>query len=681
MDKNNPLLDFTSLPKFNDIKTEHIEPALDYMLELNRKQIDGVIDAVDQPSWENFMQPLEEISDQLDKLWAPVSHLNAVRDSSELRDAYEACIPKLTEYASQMGQNKELYTRFKRLRESEEFEKFDQAQQKAIKNELIDFRLSGVDLDPKSKSRYRQISKELSDLSNRFSQNLLDATDSWVLKVEDENELKGLPSTVMELSKKKAMEKDEPGWLFSLHGPAYIPFMTYCDNRQLREQMYRAYATRASETGPDGGKWDNSDLVCRILNLRNELAELLGFDDYASYSVETKMATSPEEVEEFLYDLSSKSRDFAMDDINELKKFAKSECGLKHLEPWDMAWVSEKMKLQKYDISEEVLRPYFPLPTVLAGMFDIVTKLFGIQISEKSLQHKWHESVQLFEIEDQSGEIRGQFYIDLFARNHKRGGAWMAECIGRRKVDATTQIPVAFLTCNFTEPVNNTPSLLTHDQVMTLFHEFGHGLHHLLTRVDVASVSGINGVPWDGVELPSQFLENWCWQRQSLDMIARHYQTNDPISEDMLKKMHDSKNFQSAMQMQRQIEFSLFDLEIHRKNADISSSESIREILNKIRSKVAVVDTPEFNRFENGFGHIFSGGYAAGYYSYKWAEVLSSDAFGLFEQEGLFDQQTGKQFLETILEKGGSEDLMCLFVQFRGRKPNVDALLRHSGLS
>ena len=680
MDKNNPLLDFSALPRFNDIKPQHIEPALDYMLEHNRNQIDALLDGKVQLTWDDFIAPMEEAADQLDKMWAPVSHLNSVRDSDELRDVYEDCLPKLVEYGSELGQNKKLFQKLKEYHGSAEFIELDTAQKKSIENELRDFHLSGVDLSEKDKTRYREISAALSELANKFSQNILDATDAWSLHVEDQAELSGLPDTLMQLAEKRAREQEKSGWVFTLQGPVYGPFMTYCNNRALREQMYRAYATRASELDPNAGKWDNSELICQILRLRKERSALLGFKDYASYSVETKMAKSSEEVLEFLRDLGNKSRHAAINDVEELEQFAKDQFGLDELAPWDYAWVSEKLKLDKFDISQEALRPYFPLPKVLAGMFSIVNKLFGIQIKEVSVEQTWHPQIQLFQILDKNNNLRGRFYIDLFARDHKRGGAWMADCIGRRKYNGEIQLPVAFLTCNFTEPVNDQPSLLTHDEVMTLFHEFGHGLHHMLTKIDVASVSGINGVPWDAVELPSQFLENWCWEREALDLISGHFETGEPIPDDMLENMRAAKNFQSAMQMLRQIEFSLFDMNIHLESADTDSPQAVRALLQMVRDEIAVVKVPGFNRFENSFGHIFAGGYAAGYYSYKWAEVLSADAFSLFEENGLFDPETGQSFLENILEKGGSDEPMNLFVQFRGRKPEVDALLRHSGL-
>jgi len=665
---------------FEEIESVHVEPALDYMLENNRMQIDRLVANKVQPTWENFMEPLEELNDNLEKMWSPVSHLNGVKDSEDLRRAYEACLPKLTDYASEMGQNRGLFEKLSQLRQQQDFERLEDAKKQSINHELRDFRLSGIDLDQPSQVRYREISTQLSELTNQFSQNVLDATDSWTIQVDDSAELEGIPDMAVNAARKKAELSGSSGWVFGLQAPDYIPVMTYCNNREIRQKMYTAYVTRASEIGPDGGKWDNSTIICEILELRKELANLLGFDSYAQYSLETKMASEADEVVSFLEDLASRSRKSALEEVAELRAFARSKLEIDKLEPWDYAWVSEKLKICRYSISDEELRPYFPLPKVLKGMFAVVEQLFGITVTETDVEQKWDSSVQFFEVKDESGQLRGYFYTDLFARRHKRGGAWMADCVGRRNTTEGIQLPVAFLTCNFPAPVDDKPALLSHDEVITLFHEFGHGLHHMLTRIDVALVSGINGVPWDAVELPSQFLENWCWEKQALELIAGHYQTGDTIPGAMLERMKAARNFQSGMQMLRQIEFSLFDLEIHRMSETCDSPRVVRDLLARVRKQVSVVETPGFNRFENGFGHIFAGGYAAGYYSYKWAEVLSADAFGRFEEEGIFSQQAGRSFLSCILEKGGSREPMDLFIEFRGRPPQVDALLRHSGL-
>jgi oligopeptidase A len=678
--QNNPLLDFSGLPRFNDIEPCHIEPAVDYMLDCNRNQISKLTASSVAPTWNNFMGPLEELSDRLQRLWAPVSHLNSVKNSEPLRQAYEACLPKMTEYESQLGQNRVLFEKISRMRNKPGFSRLNKAQRKSIDNALLDFKLSGVGLESADQDRFREISSKLSELGNTFSQNVLDATDAWTLHIENQGDLAGLPENVIALAKSRSEKQNRSGWTFGLQAPSFIPFMTYAENRDLRKEMYSAYVTRSSDLGPDAGSWENSGTIEKILQLRKEQAEILGFENYAIYSLQTKMAETPEEVALFLHNLADRCRDTAIAEVKELKDFGLNQFGLSNLEPWDYNWVSEKLRLHKYDISQETLRPYFPLPKVMEGMFDIANKLFGIIIRPKSIAQAWHPQTRFYEICDADGSARGYFYVDLFAREHKRGGAWMAECIGRRNTESGIQLPVAFLTCNFPEPVNGQPSLLSHDEVVTLFHEFGHGLHHLLTRVNISAVAGINGVPWDAVELPSQFLENWCWERQALDLISGHYKTGKPIPDGLLDKMRAAKNFQSAMQMLRQIEFSLFDLEIHRNQAGNCDIKKVRKILKRVRKQVSVIRTPDFNRFENTFDHIFSGGYAAGYYSYKWAEILSADAFGLFEEKGIFDSKTGQSFLKNILEKGGSEDPILLFSAFRGRKPEVNALLRHSGL-
>lgn len=651
------------------------------MLNQNRNQIKKLISSRVKPTWNNFIGPLEEHSDHLERLWAPVSHLNAVRDNEDLRRAYENCLSKLSDYGTELGQNKRLFAKFKKIRDGKGYSKLNKAQQKSIENELLDFELSGVALDKKSRARFKKITSELSELGNQYSQNVLDATDAWSLQIDKEKDLAGLPESVIEAGKNKAIQQEKSGWVFTLHAPSYVPFLTYANDQALREEMYVANVTRASDVGPNSNRWDNSESICQILNLRKEKANLLGFKNYASYSVETKMANSPEEVAGFLKGLAEKSLQRGKTELEELNTFAREKYGKNKLNAWDYAWVSEKLKIDKYDISQEVLRPYFPLPKVLSGMFRIVNKIFGISIKEEVLEHSWHRDVKYFKVIDNDGEIRGYFFVDLYARERKRGGAWMGEYICRRRIGNDAQVSVAFLTCNFPEPINQRPSLLSHEEVMTLFHEFGHSLHHILTRIEVSAVAGINGVPWDAVELPSQFLENWCWEREALDLISEHYETGEKIPDKLLKKMHAAKNFQSAMQMLRQIEFSMFDLAIHRLTKNIKSPKEVRKILTEVRKQVAIIKPPEYNRFENSFGHIFAGGYAAGYYSYKWAEVLSADAYSMFEDNGIFDSATGRSFLENILEKGGSEDPIQLFQDFRGRNPRVDALLRHSGLS
>ena len=676
----NPLLDFSDLPKFDVILPEHVEPAVDFILDRNRKQIQQLIDHVEYPTWDNFMAVIEQLDDDLERVWAPVSHLNSVRDSEALREAYQACLPKLSDYSTEMGQSRQLFEKVSAISNRDDYSSMEVAKKKVIENAIRDFRLSGIDLESAEKERFREIASELSSLGNQFSQNLLDATDAWHVDIEERQGVAGIPDNALDLASQTAEEAGVVGWRFTLQAPSYLAVITYADDRALREKIYRAYVTRASETGPNAGEWDNSEIINQILRLRREQAKLLGFMHYADYSVATKMAGSSDEIFDFLEQLSGRSRKIGEKEVTELEEFAASDLGFERLEPWDYAYASEKLRQHRYDFSQEALRPYFPLPQVMKGMFDIVGRLFGIRVERASAPTIWHEDVQFFRIVDRKEEIRGYFYVDLFSRKHKRGGAWMADCVGRRLTPEGLQLPVAFLTCNFSAPLEDQPSLLTHEEVMTLFHEFGHGLHHMLTKVEVAGVAGINGVPWDAVELPSQFLENWCWEREALDVISGHVESGQKLPQELLRKMRDAKNFQSAMQMCRQLEFSLFDMKLHTE-FDPDGNATVQDVLNQVRDRVSVVKVPPFNRFQNSFGHIFAGGYAAGYYSYKWAEVLSADAFSLFEEEGIFNSATGQSFLVNILEKGGSEEPMTLFESFRGRKPNVDALLRHSGLS
>jgi len=680
-DSNNPLLDFSSLPRFEGIKPEHIEVGLDQVLAQNRAQIEKVASSGQTATWESFIQPLEDTDEKLDRFWSPVSHLHAVMDSDAMRKAYEACLPKLSDYSTEVSQDKRLFDGYQAVANSDEFTELSQAQKKIIENALRDFRLSGVDLEPEAKQRFKEISQELTQLTNKFEQNILDATNAWSMHVTDEKKLVGLPESALAVARQTAEQEELPGWKFTLHAPSFIPFMTYADNVQARREFYEAYTTRASDQGPHAWQWDNSDLMLQILRLRKEEAALIGFENYAEYSMATKMARDAAQAEEFLLELIPKSKPAAEKEIAELRTFAKEKFSVENLESWDLAYYSEKLRQQRYDFTQEDVRPYFPVDKVLRGMFEVVGRLFGISVQAADNVQQWHKDVQFFDIKDESSALRGQFYVDLYARPHKRGGAWMADCISRKRIsDGKVQTPVAFLTCNFTPPVGDKPALLTHDEVTTLFHEFGHGLHHMLTRIDYVSVAGISGVAWDAVELPSQFLENWCWEREALDIISGHVDTGEPLPDELLTKMRAAKNFQAAMQMVRQLEFSIFDLRLH-SGFDADDDMSIQQLLDSVRDEVAVVKPPAFNRFQHSFSHIFAGGYAAGYYSYKWAEVLSADAFSKFEEDGIFNADTGRSFLGNILEKGGSQEPMELFVAFRGREPTVDALLRHSGLA
>jgi oligopeptidase A len=668
------------LPRFSEIKPENIKPQVEQAIAHCKSEIERL---VKQPqfSWDNLVMPLDEADDKLSRLWSPVSHMNSVVSNDQLRQAHDACLPLLSEYSTWVGQHKGLYQAYKAIKDSAEFAALSQPQQKVIDNTLRDFELSGVALADDKKKRFAEIQSRLSDLSSAFSNNLMDATLGWNKHITNEDELAGLPESALDAAAQAARQKDLQGWLFTLDIPSYLPVMMYADNRELREEMYRAFSTRASDQGPNAGKWDNSEIMEETLALRHELAQLLDFDTYAHRSLATKMADSTEQVIGFLEDLAKRSKPQAEKDLAEVKDFAAREYGAEELQAWDLAYYSEKLKESRYAISDEQLRPYFPEHKVVNGLFEVVNRLYGIQITERDGVDTWHKDVRFFDIHDSDGKLRGSFYLDLYARAHKRGGAWMDVCLDRRhRADGALQHPVAYLTCNFNGPVGDKPALFTHDEVVTLFHEFGHGLHHMLTQISASGVAGINGVPWDAVELPSQFLENWCWEEQALEFISGHYQTGEPLPRELLDKLLAARNFQSAMQMVRQLEFSLFDFHLHQ-DYQPGKKDQIQPILDKVRQQVAVVIPPAFNRFQHSFGHIFAGGYAAGYYSYKWAEVLSSDAFSRFEEEGIFNPETGRSFLENVLEQGGSREPMELFVAFRGREPNIDALLRHSGIA
>jgi len=674
----NPLLDLDRLPPFSQIRPEHIEPAIDRLLAGNRAAIERRLNQGPPFTWKNLVEPLEVLDDRLSRAWSPVSHMKSVVDSEALREAYNACLPKLSQYGTEMGHNERLYQAYKAVAESDE--PLNTAQRKLLENALRDFHLSGVDLPPEKKARFKEISEEVSRLTSRFEENLLDATNAWSKLITDEAELAGLPESARDLACQNAEQHGESGWLLTLDFPSYIPVMTYAEDRALRREMYEAYATRASDQGPHAGKWDNGENMERILALRHELAGLLGFSSHAERSLATKMARSPEEVVGFLQGLAERSLPQAQRELAELRAFAREHHGAERLAAWDIGYYSEKLRQRRFDISQEEVRPYLPEDRVIPGLFALAERLFGIRITRAPSVDAWHRDVRFYEIRDAEGHLRAEFYFDLYARRNKRGGAWMDECTTRFFTEEMGQTPVAYLTCNFSPPVGDKPALFTHDEVETLFHEFGHGLHHMLTRIDYPSVAGINGVAWDAVELPSQFLENFCWEREVLDLISGHYQTGEPIPGHLYRRMKAAKNFQSAMQMMRQLEFALFDFRIHAEY-DPARGGRIYEILEQVRERVAVVRPPAWNRFPHGFSHIFSGGYAAGYYGYKWAEVLSADAFELFEERGVFDADSGERFLHSILEQGGSRDAMELFVEFRGREPEIEPLLRLTGIA
>lgn len=677
MTATNPLLKMQGLPPFSQIRPEHIEVALKQMLQSNRADIAKVLNTEATPTWDTMIHPLNEINDRLNRLWSPVSHLHAVADSEELRSAYNACLPLLSAYYSENGQNQRMFKAYKSISESPEFSQLQPAQQQIIRNELRDFHLSGIDLPPEQQARYQAIQQALSKLNSKFSENLLDATHAWKKHVQDETKLAGLPDSAKDLLRQNADQENLEGWLIGLDIPSYTTVMMYADDRALRHEVYVAYVTRASELFSIGTQWDNSGVMQELLALRHELAQLLGFKNYAEYSLATKMADSPQQVLDFLLDLAAKARPMGMQDLADLKAFAHTEHQLADLEIWDIPYYSEKLKQHAYAISQEELRPYFPFEKVLSGLFDVVNRLYGIRITERQGVEVWHPDVKFFEVIDAQGELCGQFYLDVFARRGKRSGAWMGEYRVRKSTAAGLQLPVAYLNCNFAPPVGENPSLLTHIELITLFHEFGHGLHHMLTRVDYAPVSGINGVLWDAVELPSQFMENWAWEQDALALFSGHYQTGEPLPEALFNKLLAAKNFQAGLFMLRQLEFAVFDFRLH---YEFTPTLDIQNLLNQVRAQVAVLIPPSFNRFQHSFSHIFAGGYAAGYYSYKWAEVLSADAFSKFEEQGIFDRATGLQFLHAILEKGGSAHPMKLFVEFRGREPKIDALLRHVGM-
>ncbi|MEW8065148.1 MAG: oligopeptidase A [Candidatus Thiodiazotropha endolucinida] len=672
----NALINMQGLPAFSSITPDMVEPAMDQLLQENRQTIQQLLSSQQKYTWENLVEPLEKAEDRLSRTWSPVSHMNAVVNNEELRAAYNAMLPKLSEYATEVGQNDQLCNAYKQVTGEAGL---DRAQRKLLQNALLDFHLSGVDLEEDKKQRFKEISQELSQLTTKFEENLLDATNAWSKLITDESALQGLPESALALARQTAAQRDQEGWLLTLEYPSYLPVMTYADDRQLRREVYEAFATRASDQGPHAGQWDNTEAMERILELRHEQAGLLGFSNYADRSLAKKMARSSDEVIAFLTDLAERSRTQAERELNELREFASETYGFYDLQAWDIGYYAEKLRQVRHNISQEELKPYFPETRVLPGMFAVVERLYGIRIEETRGVDTWHPDVRFFEIRDSHNHLRGQFYLDLYARPKKRGGAWMDECATRFFTDTMDQIPVAYLTCNFSPPVDGKPSLFTHDEVLTLFHEFGHGLHHLLTTVDYPAVAGINGVAWDAVELPSQFMENWCWEKAALDLISGHIDTGDPIPDELYRRMYTAKNFQSAMQMVRQLEFALFDFRIHREY-DPRRGGCIYEILQEVRQQVAVITPPAWNRFAHGFSHIFAGGYAAGYYSYKWAEVLSADAFSLFEERGIFNADTGQAFLREVLQQGGSRDAMELFVAFRGREPEIEPLLRHSGI-
>lgn len=673
---SNPLLADQLLPEFKHIQPSDFEPAFDQMLAENRDLVQRVV-ANGADTWETLYVPLDEAGDKLARVWSLIGHYNSVMNSDEMRAIFKSTLAKMTRFNTEVGQNEELYQAYGRLQASAAFQTLDAASRKAINNVVRDFRLSGVGLSGADKATFADLRQRLSELGSRFADNVLDSTQAWSRQVTDVTELCGVPDSSLQYLQSLAQAAGQDGYLITLDLPSYLPVMTYCDNRALREALYQAYVTRASDQGPHDPKFDNSAVINEILALRQQSAALLGFDNFAERSLATKMASSAQEVVTFLEDLAHKSLDAARADMAALEDFGRKEYGMTSVAMWDVPYLSEKLKQQKFQLSQEELKPYFPLPVVQEGLFTIAGKLFGISIEHDPSVETYHPDVPYFRVMD-NGEFVAGFYWDLFARKGKRGGAWMADCrVRRRKADGSLQHPVAFIACNFTPPVGAAPSLLTHDEVTTLFHEFGHALHHMLTTVEVSDVSGINGVPWDVVELPSQLMENWCWHETSVALISRHFERGEVLPPVMLDSLVRGKNFQSAMQMMRQLEFALFDMWVHMEDA---GQLDVLEVLDRVRQKFSVKLPPEYARFSHAFTHIFAGGYAAGYYSYKWAEVLAADVFSRFLEEGLFDPDAGRALRKEIFEVGGSKEPLEMFTAFRGRSPQVDALLKLSGI-
>ncbi|MGB7195292.1 MAG: M3 family metallopeptidase [Collimonas pratensis] len=682
---NNPLLDFTGLAKFDQITPADISPAIAALLQQAQTVVKLLEAGSEAATWENFVLPLEHVTEKLSRAWGIVSHLNAVADTPELRAAYNENQPKLIEFWTALAQNLALFSKYKAIKNNLDFAELSAARRKIINNALRDFRLGGAELTAAKKTRFAEIQEKHAALTTRFSENILDATNAYGLFITNEAELAGLPEDVRQAARAAAEQDGKPGYKFTLHFPSYFPILQYADNRALREKMYRVNATKASELG-EKTEWDNSANIVEILRLRNEEAKLLDFKNYAELSLVPKMADTPQDVIHFLEDLGRRARPFAEQDLIELRAFAAEQLGLATLEAWDLAYAAEKLREQRYAFSEQEVKQYFPEPKVVEGLFQLVQKLFSVDISVDQAA-VWHPDVKFFRIE-KDGKLIGQFYLDLYARNGKRGGAWMDDARARRRLGNEVQTPIAYLTCNFTAPAVidgvSKPALFTHDEVITLFHEFGHGLHHMLTQVDEIGVSGISGVEWDAVELPSQFMENFCWEWDVLQHMTAEAVSGEPLPRELFDKMIAAKNFQSGLQALRQVEFSLFDMRLH-DDYDPYGSQSVQDVIDQVRGKIAVITPPPFNRFQHSFGHIFAGGYAAGYYSYKWAEVLSADAYSAFEEAAVggnvVSAATGKKFRDEILAVGGSRPALESFKAFRGREPNIDALLRHSGMA
>ncbi|HXN31613.1 MAG TPA: M3 family metallopeptidase [Polyangiaceae bacterium] len=683
---DNPLLFPTAtggLPAFDRIRAEHTDSAVDTVLAENRARLQALFAEADRAMtsdpWEALLDPLEDIEDRLARTWGPVTHLFGVTSTAAWRKAYNSSLPKITAYRLELAQNEALFRTYERLAAGPAYGTLSPSRQKVVRDALRDFKLSGVALPTQGKARFKEMALRLSELASKFEENVIDSVQAWSKHVTDEPLLSGMTEQGKAAARARAASKNLEGFRLTLDFPGYDAVISYADNRDLRRELYEAYGTRASDQGPLAGKFDNTALMDEILALRHEQARLLGMPSYAEMSLATKMAGSPDEIERFLLDLLARARPRAQAELAELKAFAKRLGGLDDLRPWDVPYYSEKLRQEKLGFSEDELRPYFPAARAISGMFALVEKLYGVAIEKTEGIPTWHSDVTTYALREADGTPIGVFYLDPYTREDKRGGAWMDECLGRRRTRSGVQHPAAYLTCNFAPPLSGQPALLTHDELLTLFHEFGHGLHHLLTRVDEASVSGIRGVAWDAIELPSQFMENWCYHGETLRGFARHFQTDEPLPSPLLEKVRAGRAFQAGLATLRQIEFALFDLRLHR-NYDPAAGARVLETLNQVRGEVSVFPPPAWNRMPNSFTHVFAGGYAAGYYSYKWAEVLSADAFAAFE-ESHFAQETGRRFRDSVLAKGGSREAMDLFVDFRGRRPSIDALLRYTGLA
>lgn len=679
----NPLLDFSGLPRFAAITPAHVKPAIEALIAEGRALVEQLATTPTTATWDNFVRPLDDANERLSRAWGQISHLNAVMNSPELREAYNGMLPAVTQYFAELGQDERLFERYKQIRASAGYAQLKPEQQKALENELRDFRLGGAELPAEQKARFLEIQEQKASLASKFNDNVLDATNDFALYVTNEHHLSGLPDDVKQTAREAAEKDGKPGWKLTLHGPCYMPVMQYVGYRPLREQMYRAYVTRASDQSlaDKTAEWDNTGNIRNILKLRTEAAQLLGYANYAEVSLATKMAQKPQEVIDFLRRLVTRAKPYAERDMRELLEFARTQLNMADLEVWDVGYVSEKLRVARYSFSDNEVKQYFPEPAVLEGMFRVVQGIFGIQIRAAETE-TWHQDVRFFDVLDANGVRIGQFYLDLYAREAKRGGAWMDDAINRRRLQSGVQLPVTYLTCNFSAPVGGKPALFTHDEVITLFHEFGHGLHLLLTQVDELGVSGLNGVEWDAVELPSQFMENFCWEWDVLKHMSRHVDSGQPLPRALFDKMIAAKNFQSGMHFVRQLEFGLFDMRLH-SDFDARNGDMLK-LLEEVRREVAVVMPPAYNRFVHQFGHIFGGGYAAGYYSYKWAEVLSADAYAAFEEQqdqgGVLNAEVGARFRKEVLGAGGARPALQSFIAFRGREPSIDALIRHNGM-